>query len=272
MTKYRHAPLIELIAELRWSVPNSMGLTPGFQPPAGLIPANVPFLGLDQGRLDQFVSAFSEECFKHGIQSVERLIPPGFPIRFGQVSTRLKKSPASPELYQVGPGVFTANAIPPYDSWSAFSPFLEKGIEILLESRIDGERDLPFTGVSLQYVDSFDPRLTGGMPAAKFVRDVLGFGIDAPPAIRALVAENEYVNSTLQMNAALSNGLSLSLSLGEGIANNVVGIILHTTIVASSPVEPSVKALMSVLHNAQDAQHAIFEGIAQSIKHLMEPY
>jgi uncharacterized protein (TIGR04255 family) len=272
MTKYRQAPLIELIAELRWSVPNSLSLTPGFQPPPGLIPGNMPFFGLDQGRLDQFVALFSEQCFKRGIQSVERLIPPGFPIGFGQVSTRLKKSPASPELYQVGPGVFTANAIPPYDSWSAFCPFLESGIEILLESRIEGERDQPFTGVSLQYVDSFGPRLTGGMPAAKFVRDVLGFGIDAPPSIQALVAKDEYVNSTLQMNAILDNGLSLNISLGEGVANNVPGIIMHTTVVASKPVEPSARALLSVLNNAQDAQHAIFQGIAESIKHLMEPY
>ncbi|WP_164990675.1 TIGR04255 family protein [Pseudomonas syringae] len=184
----------------------------------------------------------------------------------------MRKSPTSPELYQVGPGVFTANAIPPYDSWSAFSPFLNDGIEMLLQSRIEGERDLPFSAVSLQYVDAFSTNLTRGMPAAKFMRDVLGFGIDAPSAILGLVAEGTEVNSNLQMTAVLGDGLSLNLSLGEGVANNTSAIIMQTNIVALKPVEPSVEAVLSILHSAQRAQHTIFQGVIKSIEDRMEPY
>ncbi|MGQ3824243.1 TIGR04255 family protein [Pseudomonas alliivorans] len=273
MTKYRKAPLVELIAELQWNLPSvTTAFPPGFEPPPGVVPTNFPFFGHDQGKLEEFVSAFSEECFKGGIHSVERLMPPGFPITVGQVSTRMRKSPASPEMYQVGPGVFTANAIPPYDSWSAFSPFLNNGIEMLLRSRIEGERDLPFTAVSLQYVDAFSSNLTRGMPAAKFMRDVLGFAIDAPAAILGLVADGADVNSNLQMTALLEGGLSLNLSLGEGVANNSSAIIMQTNIVALNPIEPSVEAVLSVLHRSQEAQHAIFKGVIKSIEDRMEPY
>jgi hypothetical protein len=56
-------------------------------------------------------------------------------------------------------GVFSANAIPPYRSWSVFSPEVEAGIDILLAVRDDAEKQAMFNPVTLRYIDAFRPDL-----------------------------------------------------------------------------------------------------------------
>lgn len=93
---FRNAPLVELIAELRW------GDTVPTQPNAPLL---IQGMGPD---LDQFFMRFGGEVYQHGFQRAERLVPPGFPIFPFQPVFRYHKDAAADNsmLFQVGSGLY----------------------------------------------------------------------------------------------------------------------------------------------------------------------
>jgi hypothetical protein len=66
---FKNAPLVEMIAELRWgetAQPVQQGLPIVMQ---GMTP-----------EVDQFFMRLSGEVYQHGFRRAERLVPPGFPI------------------------------------------------------------------------------------------------------------------------------------------------------------------------------------------------
>jgi len=142
---YKNAPLVELVAELRWG------------PSAAALPANdqdqsrtVPFQfssPKDEELYMQFAALISAE----GYGRFERVAPPGIPSLPGQVACRFR--PSDPEkqapLFQLGIGLFTANALPPYQSWSTFSPVVKLGLERVFEAH-QRAADRPFSDVAAQ--------------------------------------------------------------------------------------------------------------------------
>lgn len=266
MVQYRNAPLIELIAELRWDTHVGMSFPQNVQLPAGFQFQQIPFFAVDQGVSDRFLARFADACFKAGAASSERLVPPGFQTAPGQVTQRFRTAPSSPELYQAGAGVFTANAIPPYRSWSKFKPFVEKGISVLLESRLEDEARKPFNHVSLQYIDAFGPDLMKDMPPGKFITEVLGLSVGLPRDFQTSIDPQSSPSVHVQITTALTNGLILSLSVAEGSANNTPSVIATINVRAAEPVAPSVEQVMSVLNAAQQAQHNFFESMTAAIR------
>lgn len=271
MTQYRNAPLIELIAELRWDIPNALGLPPGLVLPPGISPAQIPFFGFDQSRIDSFFMRFSGEAYKAGVplQHVERTVPSGLPLAPGQVVHRFKSEPSSAEIYQIGGGVFTANAVPPYHSWTKFKPFLEKGIDLLLLARPEDEAKAQLQ-VSLQYVDAYGPSITQGLTSEKFIQEKLGLKVSVPQAIESLFAVDGNRALSLQFNAELGSNLVMFMSVSDGAVANEPAVIVHTNIQTTVKVEASKDSIMEALNAAQDIQHKIFEGFIPNIKNLVE--
>lgn len=121
---FENAPLVEIIAEIRWN-PQMVPL----QTVSGHGPAAAPVMALNTNAFDEFFMRFGGEVYQKGFEQSERLVPSGFPMMLFQPVYRYRKSASADAsvLYQVGPGLFSANAIPPYKSWDTFSPTVERG-------------------------------------------------------------------------------------------------------------------------------------------------
>lgn len=110
---FRNAPLAEVVVELRWQ-PTQVGIIP-FQTPGTPQPSVI----VGTTELENFYADFANNIAKHGFVRSERLIPSGMPAIQGQAVLRFRSTlpDKTGVLYQVGPGMFSANAIPPYRSW-----------------------------------------------------------------------------------------------------------------------------------------------------------
>jgi len=264
---FTKAPLVEIIAELRW----------GLQPdPTFLVqqPPNAPpIMAINPSKLDEFFMRFGGEVYQQGFQRAERIVPPGFPMVLHQPVFRYRKSsgPNSSALYQTGPGLFSANAIPPYHSWDEFAPVVQSGIEALLKSRHDAEKSVPFTSIHLRYIDVFGPELTKGHDVQSFIRDVLGLAVNLPPGVANIIAPGQNIKAHYQLSVPLSNNMNMNLVVGEGNVNNETVVVMDTTISTSGEVAADSKSAMEVLHSAQIVIHQMFLDLTQPIHALMQP-
>ena len=118
---FSNPPLVELVAELRWT-PAGVGAP---APAAGVKLIQFP---LASEHAEQTFTNFSNQVAAQGFGNSERLVPVGFPYLPFMVVYRFRKPPAQGEnfLYQIGWGVFSANALPPYRDWDSFRPIVER--------------------------------------------------------------------------------------------------------------------------------------------------
>lgn len=264
-TTFNNAPLVEIVAELRWTPTSQHMLTPQSN---GIVPSI-----FDSNAFEEFFMRFGGICYSDGFQRAERLVPSGFPAILGQPVFRYKKGAEEvrSELYQVGPGLFTANATPPYKSWVEFSPVVKSGVDALLLARNQTEQEVAFSKVSLRYIDAFGPNLTKGMPLEDFVSEVLGFKVDLPKSVSSLVTDGQKAKVFVQLNFATRNGMSVNVTVGEGQANNSPVVVLDTTVTSINPVEPNAGSVMTALDAARTIIHDMFIELTKSIRNEMNP-
>lgn len=263
---FENSPLVELIAELRWAVP---GVSPDANAPAG-VPT---FLNVDSKKVDEFFMRFGGAVYSDGFCNVEKLVPPNFPSLPFQVACRFSRrgNGQRPVLYQVGVGIFTANATPPYKSWEEFAPEVEKGLLALIDARSEDERESPFFSISLRYIDAFGPDLTGGRDVTSFVADVLKIKIELPKVLLKDANPDQGVKPYLQFQLPLKNGMNMIVGVGEGMVGVAKSIILDMTVSSSELIEPNVESVMSVLNGAREMIHDAFMGLTAPIHDLMQP-
>lgn len=261
--KFSKPPLVELIAELRWSSFPGEAEKP--------IPLNTIQFGIgDDAADEQLYMRFGAEVHQHGFRLAERLLPPGFPSPPGQVIWRYKSETQKSHLLQLGRGVFSANAVRPYSSWDEFRPCVDRGVDALLRARPDGDKALKFSSTSLRYIDLFDANLLKGRSQIAFIRDVLGFEISLPDVVAKKVSSEKTLNPTLSIGADIGDGLSMRLTVGEGNIGGEVGVMMDTTIQSTSPTEPT--EVGQVLDRAHKIIHEMFVEMTAPINSLMEPY
>jgi uncharacterized protein (TIGR04255 family) len=257
--RYRHPPLVELIAELRWGSP---------------VPARHPqsaFL-LATGSYEEFFMRFGSRAGALGYERVERLVPPGFPAAPFQAIYRFRKK--APEegttVYQVGAGVFSANITPPYHSWREFRPVVEEGVRILLDTRNPSEKDMPFTSASLRYIDAFGNKFTEGRSTEAFIGDVLGFVVEPPAAVRGESVADAEIRPSVQLLIPLKSGQRMSLAIGEGLVSGEEAVVMHMTGIGNGPIPPTTVDAMTVFETAHEVIHRIFVGITIKLSPIME--
>jgi len=255
------------VAELRWGQQPAM--VQAQQPPG----VQVPFMAMNSSRLDEFFMRLGGEVYQKGFQRAERLVPPNFPMMLFQPVFRYRKSTETDgsALYQAGPGLFSANAIPPYRTWDEFSPVVQNGIDALLKARDEAERKLPFTSVSLRYIDAFGPELTEGRDIELFIREVFGISVTLPVGLSKLVAAGQKVKPLLQLALPLAKSMSMNVMIGEGMVNNEVAIIMDTTVATSEEVSADSNSVMEALHAARAVIHEMFFDLTAPIQPLMQP-
>ncbi len=262
---FANPPLVELVAELRWG--------PG---PIGS-PVQTAGAGIIQFPL---ASQYSEETFTNfsalvagkGFGISERLVPVGFPYFPFSVVYRFRKPPAEGEnfLYQIGPGVFSANALPPYRDWDSFRPIVQMGVQSLLDSRHTSENS-EFTTVMLRYIDLFSDDFTDGKQSFRFLNDVLGIKLELPKVLSEQVLDIEKLQSGLQLSLPLTTGLSMNMNLQQGTAAGKNGIVMTTEVFASAPTAPNLPQIMETLENAHTSIRATFIGLTERIRARMMP-
>ncbi len=262
---FENSPLVELIAEIRWNVPGV--------PVGNAQPFNPPMFVSAEAKVDEFFMRFGGAVYADGFCDIERLIPSNFPFMPYQVACRFRKraEASRPVLYQIGVGIFTANATPPYKSWEEFAPEVEKGLRALIATRSEDERESSFFSISLRYIDAFGPDLTQGRDITSFLANVLGIKVGLPDVLLKNVDSDKAVKSYLQVQLPLNSGMSMSVGVGEGVAGGASSIILDMTISSTDLVQPDVKAVMNVLHSARTAIHDAFMGLTAPIHELMRP-
>lgn len=264
-TSRENAPLVELIAELRW---NPLRAPEGQVQAGGLGPT---FVATNPNQFDQFFMQFAGAIHGAGYTQAERLVPPGFPIMGQQPVYRFKEAAqgSTSSLYQVGPGVFTANAVPPYESWTQFGPVVEKGVRALLRARLREEADAPFFATNLRYIDAFGPALTEGRDIGRFVKEVLGIDLAIPKALTQHLQSGSAAKPSLQFQIPMANGMLMTLSIGEGAVNGQMAILMDTSVATTIDVQPNVEAVMAAFNHAQASISDSFLKLIGPILHLM---
>jgi uncharacterized protein (TIGR04255 family) len=259
---YRNAPLVELVTELRWAPATQNN-------------------GTQTGIVLSFPETKGEEWFMHmgalmssqGYGRFERVVPPGFPSVHGQVVCRFR--PTEPDkqspLYQMGPGVFTSNALPPYESWHKFSPFVRTGVEALLMAfdRAQIARP-PFNAALVRYIDAFRDNLTGGRSVLEFMKEVLKFDFAVPPAISRIVTDVKAIQPTIQLVVPTAIG-RLEMTLGEAKMGNDRAVLMDMSILIQRDLGSDVDLVIDTFTEGRLVIHELFRGLTESIHANMEP-
>jgi uncharacterized protein (TIGR04255 family) len=265
---FAKAPLIELIAELRWIPQGSTVLESAPAPQQAILPTI--FLG--GTKQEEFYERVGGSLHKSGFNRSERLTPAGLPFTLHQPVYRFRSEAEdrSSIIYQVGYGIFSVHAIPPYHSWARFLPFVQAGIEVLLESRVEADAKQPFTQLSLRYIDFFGEELTRGRDIASFIAQVFGMSTSLPSALTK-VAKSKVVKSLFtKVTLPIEIG-DLTVSAGDGQFNNRQGIVLDTTVSTTAGTSPTLDAIMKIFNSAYSIIHSMFLELTQPIHDSMQP-
>jgi uncharacterized protein (TIGR04255 family) len=264
---FQRAPLIEIIAELRW-LPAGVGATAMGQVQLALGGADPDGFLLSFGRRPEVAT------FTHA----EKLVPSGFPSVWQQIVWRFRDPSAPAALLQVGPGIFTANALQPYKRWSEFRPTVEKGVKALLASRPAQEKDQPLTGLSLRYINGFPPETMEGLTPADFMQNVLKFSVDPPAALKNLYAANTAASTSVNLLIPVANtSKRMSVQVGDGTIRPVGAavdtpvVLLDLTVSETVPVPPNANDVLSSLDQSRDIIHKAFLEMTIAIHEKMEP-
>lgn len=257
---FEKAPIIELVAELRWS-------PPGTQP-------------LALGQIAVAMSTGADEAFQHfgnkvasqGFTISERTLPSGFPPLWHQIVWRFRKQDDLSTILQVGPGLFSANALQPYRRWKDFRPAVGLGIAALIETRGDAEKAQAFTGVSLRYINAFGVDLLAGEKPEDFIRDTLGFQLVAPAAFQSRVEPNSQISTSANlMFPVAGTSKVMSVSIGAGVLNAESVAMLDMTVAEAHPIPCSLNDAMQSLDSSRDIIHQCFLTLTKNIAQKMAP-
>ena len=260
-----NAPVVEVIAELRWS-PKALPIELLAGPGPKIIPLPLA------GTTNEFFERFSERARGLGYTATTRLVPDPFPFLLHQPVLRFDAPDGNrtKSLYQIGPGLFSANAVPPYDSWrSSFSKTVAAGVEALLATRDPAEREVAFESVTLRYLDAFGQLLTGGRDSLAFCREVLGIMVELPTSLTQHLEKEATWKPFLQFHLPVAPGMLLAIAIGDGLANDQPTVLMDWSLVCSAPVNANSDEVMSTLDKAHDIIYTSWKEMMAPIAHLM---
>lgn len=242
-----NAPIVEVIAELRWGDGNP-------QQPAPFAFANeAEYIG------------FGIEIGKLGYNQLERTLPQGIPGQpGGTVGYRYRRSEGELNtLYQLGAGVFTANGIAPYTSWENFREVLHKGILAL--NQISPLADKAEVWCVVKYLDFFNETHLAGITSREFFSEVVGLDYKELDVAKASASSGASSSMRFFYSTRDDAGREIALDVGEGGLHEKVGIVMNTTITSPPIVAKSADDVMQSFDDLQRVAHdAFFEMIKRS--------
>ena len=263
---FSKAPLIELIAESRWTPQGSSSLGPTV-PSQGVL--STIFLG--GNKQEEFYTRVGSVLHKAGFNRSERLLPVGVPFMLHQPVYRFRSESEDKRsvIYQVGFGIFSVHAVPPYHSWSKFRPFVKNGMDSLLQSRPEADAKQSFGQASLRYIDFFGEQLTQGRDVQSFISDVFGISTRLPEALTKSAASGGVKSLFTKVVLPTKIG-DLTVSVGDGQFNNRPGIIADW-MASSYNVTAGLDVIVDAFDSAHALIHDLFLELTWPIHDLMEP-
>jgi uncharacterized protein (TIGR04255 family) len=255
---FKNAPLIEAVAELRWGAV------------APIMVVGQPFnFTTEVAAGEEFFMHFGAECSVRGMMRAERVLPQGMPAFPGQVVYRFRSPANGSSLLQVGPGVFSANALPPYGSWEGFKDHIGVGLDVLLSTRPEHERDAPFSHVNIRYINGFGDDYLGGISGRKFL-EVLGFGLQQPGRLMEISKEAAEEAVSLSITTKVSDVFTFQVNISEGIKDGLPAKIVELSATTTN-VAANSGALLEVLQSSHDLIEQVFLEVTQAFHHFMAP-
>lgn len=261
--QYNDPPLVELIAELRWG-PSLPSAQTNKLPP---VPITLP-----RAQDDEVFMNFGMLMAQEGYGRLERLLPAGMPLPPHFVTCRFRPTDANQQspLFQIGKGIFTANAMPPnYGSWKSFCPIVKNGIEMLIDAhKRAGEPPPEINQALVRYIDVFNDRLTSGRSVSDFMSEVLGVQVTLPMAITNLAKIK--IEPLIQFTVPVEHGL-LSMTLGGGTQGADVLPLLDTSLLIQRPIGSDIDQAIQALSDARGVIHNLFRALTAPIHETMRP-
>lgn len=257
---FQNAPLVEIVAELRWQIPQLAAADQAGNP------IQLPIVLADNAMTALFHRTTSA-VGKHGFDRLEQLVPPGssMPVLLPQMMYRYRRTDEVPVLAQVGPGMFSVNALPPNKSWKEFHPHLEGGVESLLEALTDK----PELTVSLRYIDAFKHDLTSGRDAKTFATEVMGFRLDLPPTVQARLTDGAQARMSFQVALPIPE-MSMTITVSDGQLGTDAVVLMNTDVRIENALPSDKQAILSALDKAHDLIHGTFVDMTQSIRDKLQ--
>jgi len=258
---FQNAPLVEIVAELRWQIPQLAASDQAGNP------IQLP-IALADNAMTAFFHRITSAVGNHGFDRLEQLVLPGpsMSVLLPQMVYRYRRTDEVPVLAQIGPGMFSVNALPPYKSWDEFRPLLEGGIESLLEALTDK----PELTASLRYIDAFKKDLTSDRDARAFATEVLGFRLDLPITLEARLAEGAQARVSFQMVLPVL-GMSMTITVSDGYLGTDPVVLMNTDVRIEDALLADKQVILSTLDKAHDLIHGTFVDMTQSIRDKLEP-
>jgi uncharacterized protein (TIGR04255 family) len=214
MTTVTNSPLAEIIAEFRWG--------------PGLPHAQPAFVF---GSSDVLFAQLAGELGKAGYSQLERTQPEGFPVQGGTIAFRYR--PVAEDvnsLFQLGPGVFTANGLPPYSSWSDFRPIIEIGLKALFKLKpFPDAQEKAF--LILRYIDAFTNEQLGEMSPSTFIEEVVGIRFQSTKTSQTF---GNAITAHFLSTQKSSDGSEFSVEVTPGKLKGVVAVVVNTVAVSSA--------------------------------------
>ncbi len=177
---YENAPLVEVIAEIHWMLKPLQ-----LDPQAKIDP-----------HYESFITEFRNYLKKIEFIHVQELLPNFVPLEIlpNQPRVRIRSAPDQWPLVQAGPGILTANIVPPYNGWKEFEGFIFDLIDGLYECYPLAPITLSIEKLNLRYIDGFDKRF-GFIEYSNFAAAMLGI---QPPL------SNEFLRTCTKSDTELS--------------------------------------------------------------------
>lgn len=250
------APLVELVTEIRWHDPELL------EAPSGIIEPSKIW----SNRLDELHLAFGTRARATGFTKTQRVYPNEAPI-IGRRIVHRYRNPSDSTLYQIGPGMFAANASPPYMSWTHFRPTVQQGVMLFVEA-LKEVYEPPYKAhsVCVRYIDGFTDEHTGGRNLMKFFRDDLGFGLRLPSCFGKLVNNEVDARPRLDINAEIDDKSKFFFVIGPGSINGKDATVMETYVTTEVQGELEQKTLMDELDKGQEIASEFFMGLIKNIE------
>jgi uncharacterized protein (TIGR04255 family) len=257
---YENAPLREVIVQIWWRLQ--------------------PIFGSADAAIDPHLSVFAEEFKKaahsEGFTHVERVVPEEIPheLLAHKAILRFRKRPDEWPVLQIGPGVLTANIVPPYRGWKDFAPFAQVALELLWKSYPLPSHYLRITRVHLNYINGFT-RKHGLISIPSFTRDHLQLAPPLQPGLLDLTDQKDGAgySGTVELSTRKPAGALLVLAYSPGkIFDEPALILQNQMITAAMEIPQSPTEIMQWLSEARMNTQRAFEAIVPTeIKMMIGP-
>jgi len=243
---FENPPLVEVICEVHWQI-QDISIIPG----GGVDP-----------QFAVFSEQFAQAAGKNGFRLREDLAPAEVPIEFlaRKPTQRYRSGPNTWPLYQIGPGIFTANIVPPYQGWNSFRKALHAGFDMAYASYPIADKLFQIRHVVLRYLNGFTAR-HGLESLSAFLRTGFNIRADAPDSFKKQFVEGArditYLLETRFGTASPLGGLC-AIKIAPGKVKNDNAVILELRISTKREVPNSIEQTKKWFDTAHDAASAIF--------------